>query len=71
MNQPNVSCDMRFEHEEVTAVEPGMAITLPVGTHFQFRSTGPEALAAVGVTMPPWPGEGEAYLVPGPWHASA
>jgi len=58
-------------HEEVTAVEAGMAITLPVGTHFQFRSTGLEALAAIGVTMPPWPGEDEAYLVHGPWHATA
>ena len=24
-------------------------------------------LAAVGVTMPPWPGDDEAYEVPGAW----
>jgi mannose-6-phosphate isomerase-like protein (cupin superfamily) len=53
--------------EQVAPVEAGVAITLPVGTHFQFRSTGPEPLAAVGITMPPWPGESEAYPVSGPW----
>jgi mannose-6-phosphate isomerase-like protein (cupin superfamily) len=54
-------------HEEVVAVQVGVSITLPRGTHFQFRSFGPEPLAAVGITMPPWPGEGEAYAVPGTW----
>lgn len=53
--------------EEVVAVEPGMAISLPCGTHFQFRCLGEGALSAVGVTMPPWPGEGEAYEVQGIW----
>ena len=28
---------------------------------------GPEPLAAIGVTMPPWPGDGEAIVVPGEW----
>ena len=55
------------DREEVVAVETGVAISLPCGTAFQFRSFGPEPLAAVGVTMPPWPGEGEAYEVPGLW----
>jgi mannose-6-phosphate isomerase-like protein (cupin superfamily) len=55
------------EQEEIVGVEAGVSITLPVGTSFQFRSFGPEALAAVGVTMPPWPGEGEADEVPGKW----
>ena len=55
------------DHEEIVEVGPGVTISLPVGTEFQFRSTGPEALAAVGVTMPPWPGDGEAVLVDGPW----
>lgn len=53
--------------EEVVAVEPGVCLTIPLGTHFQFRTTGDEPLAAVGVTMPPWPGPDEAYEVPGPW----
>ena len=53
--------------EEVVAVEPGVCLTIPLGTQFQFRSLGAEPLAAVGVTMPPWPGEGEAYEVRGKW----
>jgi mannose-6-phosphate isomerase-like protein (cupin superfamily) len=53
--------------EEVVAVRAGVCLTIPLGTHFQFRSLGDEPLAAVGVTMPPWPGEGEAYEVAGCW----
>jgi mannose-6-phosphate isomerase-like protein (cupin superfamily) len=45
----------------------GTAPTIPVGVAFQFRNTGREPLAAVGVTMPPWPGEDEAMEVAGPW----
>jgi mannose-6-phosphate isomerase-like protein (cupin superfamily) len=55
------------DQEEVVPVEPGVCITLPVGAHFQVRSLGSEPLAAIGVTMPPWPGEGEAYEVQGKW----
>ena len=55
--------------EEVVAVEPGVCLTIPLGTHFQFRSLGDAPLAAIGVTMPPWPGEDEAYPVPGRWPA--
>lgn len=55
------------EREEVVTVERGVCVTIPLGTHFQFRSLGPEPLAAVAVTMPPWPGEGEAYEVAGKW----
>lgn len=55
------------DREETVPVEPGVCLTIPLGTHFQFRSLGDQALAAVGVTMPPWPGEGEAYRVEGKW----
>jgi mannose-6-phosphate isomerase-like protein (cupin superfamily) len=55
------------EHEEVVPVEAGVCLTIPLGTRIQFRSLGPEPLAAVGVTMPPWPGDGEAYAVDGKW----
>jgi mannose-6-phosphate isomerase-like protein (cupin superfamily) len=58
------------DHEEVTPVDPGVAITIPLGTHFQFRSFGYTPLAAVAVTMPPWPGQDEAFLVPGKWSPS-
>ncbi len=53
--------------EEVVPLEPNVCLTIPVGTHFQFRAFGYAALSAVGVTMPPWPGEGEAYEVNGKW----
>ena len=56
--------------EEVVAVEAGVCLTIPLGTHFQFRSFGYEALVAVSVTMPPWPGEGEAIIVEGKWDAT-
>ena len=55
------------EREEVVSVEPGACLTIPLGTHFQFRALGDIPLAAVAVTMPPWPGEGEAYAVAGKW----
>jgi mannose-6-phosphate isomerase-like protein (cupin superfamily) len=58
------------DREEVVALEPGVSLTIPVGTHFQFRAHGDEALTAVGVTMPPWPGDTEAVPVPGKWKAS-
>ena len=54
-------------HEEIVPVQSGVCLTIPLGVHFQFRSTGDEPLAAVGVTMPPWPGEGEAVVVRGKW----
>ena len=57
-------------NEETVRVEAGVCITIPCGTHFQFRSIGPGPLKAVAVTMPPWPGEGEAYAVEGVWKPS-
>ena len=53
--------------EEIVEVSAGVSISIPPGTHFQFRNDGDEALAAVGVSMPPWPGEDEAYPVAGVW----
>ena len=55
---------------EIVDVFPVVCLTISLGTHFQFRATGEQALAAVGVTMPPWPGEDEAYAVEGPWRAT-
>ena len=57
----------RDGREAVDAVEPGVSLDIPLGTSFQFRALGAEPLRAVGVTMPPWPGEDEAELVDGPW----
>lgn len=53
--------------EEVVPVEAGVCVTIPLGTHFQFRSLGDEPLVALAATMPPWPGDGEAVVVPGMW----
>lgn len=53
--------------EEIVPVETGVCVTIPLGTHFQFRASGEGPLRAVAVTMPPWPGEGEATVVPGAW----
>ena len=53
--------------EEVVALEPGVCLTIPRGTHFQFRALDDRALRVLGVTMPPWPGDDEAIPVTGPW----
>jgi len=55
------------EREEVVRVEPGVCLTIPLGTHFQFRALGRKPLGAVAITMPPWPGDGEATVVAGKW----
>ena len=58
--------------EAVAEVGPGTSVSIPAGTHFQFRCDGADGpLVAVGVTMPPWPGEGEAYPVEGCWPPTA
>jgi mannose-6-phosphate isomerase-like protein (cupin superfamily) len=59
------------EREEITALAAGVSLTIPLGTEFQFRSFGAEPLAMVAITMPPWPGEGEAYVVEGKWLPNA
>jgi mannose-6-phosphate isomerase-like protein (cupin superfamily) len=51
--------------EEVVPVDADTCLTIPVGTEFQFRCFGYEPLAAIGVTMPPWPGNEEAVRVEG------
>ena len=59
------------QRDEVIALVPGFCLTIPLGTHFQFRASATESVSAVAITMPPWPGEGEAVFVPGPWVPSA
>ena len=56
--------------ERVVAVEPGLSLTIPLGTAFQFRATGEAALTFLAITMPPWPGPEEAERVEGPWAAT-
>ena len=61
---------MQGQREEVVALEPGVCLTLPVGTRFQFRASPAQAVSAVAITLSPWPGEQEAVLVEGPWAAN-
>jgi mannose-6-phosphate isomerase-like protein (cupin superfamily) len=58
------------ERQATVPLTPGTCVSIPVGTHFQFRSSGDGPLTVVGVTMPPWPGDDEAYEVPGAWSAN-
>ena len=55
------------EREAVTELMPGVCLTIPLGTHFQFRAAADQSVAVVAITMPPWPGADEAVWVPGPW----
>jgi len=58
------------QEDEIVEVAPGVSLSIPLGTRFQLRNDGARPLTAVAVTMPPWPGEDEAYLVDGKWPAS-
>ena len=57
------------QRQETAELVPGTCVSIPVGMHFQFRASDGGPLAVVGVTMPPWPGDDEAYEVPGTWPA--
>ena len=56
--------------EDITSLNPGVCVSIPLGSNFQFRSASGSALSIVGVTMPPWSGAHEAQVVTGPWTAS-
>ncbi len=55
------------DREEIVPLRPGVALSIPTGTVFQFRNLGETPLDVVLVTMPPWPGAEEAVLAAGPW----
>jgi mannose-6-phosphate isomerase-like protein (cupin superfamily) len=57
------------DRQETVPLRPGTCISIPRGNHFQFRAGNSGPLTAVGVTMPPWPGDDEAYEVSGIWPA--
>ena len=58
------------ELEEVVDVSPGVSLTIPTKAHFQFRNLADEPLEFLLTTMPPWPGEDEAYRVEDYWPPS-
>lgn len=51
------------QREEVLDVGPGMSLTIPLGTDFQFRAMDEAPLEFLIATTPPWPGEEEAVLL--------
>jgi mannose-6-phosphate isomerase-like protein (cupin superfamily) len=57
------------QQREIVELEVGVSLSIPTGTHFQFRCDGAQPLAILGATMPPWPGPDEAYAVEGEWPA--
>lgn len=58
-------------YEEITSLSAGISVSIPLGTHFQFRCTGDTPLEFVIVTTPPWPGEDEAVRVDDYWPVKA
>ncbi|MFE5586766.1 cupin domain-containing protein [Kitasatospora sp. NPDC056531] len=59
--------------EETVRLAPGTAVSIPLGTSFQFRADadGDGPLRITAVTMPPWPGtDTEARPEEGPWKAT-
>lgn len=59
------------EREEIVAAQPGLCLTIPLRTDFQFRAAPDQALEILIVTMPPWPGSDEAVRVADHWPARA
>jgi mannose-6-phosphate isomerase-like protein (cupin superfamily) len=53
--------------EQIDPLAPGVSLTIPLGTAFQFRADAGFALAFVAITMPPWPGMDEALPTQGRW----
>ena len=62
-----------IRHGENDFVKTGKLPGQSAGIHLnerglnQVRALGDEPLTAFGVTMPPWPDEGDAVLVEGQW----
>ena len=59
------------QREEIVTLEPGLTVTVPLGTAFQFRAFEGATLTIFGITMPPWPGADEVRFVEGPWHTGS
>jgi mannose-6-phosphate isomerase-like protein (cupin superfamily) len=47
---------------EITSLAHGVAVDIPLGTTFQFRSTGKDPLQLLLLTAPRWPGANEAMV---------
>lgn len=53
--------------DEIIALAEGVSVVILAGCEFQVRASAGAALIMIAATMPPWPGEGEATEVSGPW----
>ena len=51
----------------ISALVPGTAIDIPVGTSFQYRNVSDVDLKFICITMPRWPGDSEATYIQGIW----
>jgi mannose-6-phosphate isomerase-like protein (cupin superfamily) len=51
----------------ITALDPGVAIDIPVGTKFQYRNVSDGLLKFICISMPQWPGDSEATYIEGVW----
>ena len=58
---------MQEKHEEIVDAGLGTSLSIPRGTHFQFRTVGDEPFQFIMCTMPPWPGADEAVRVQDHW----
>jgi mannose-6-phosphate isomerase-like protein (cupin superfamily) len=47
------------DQEGEETLSPGVSVSIPQHTQFQFRNTGTEPLIVIITTMPPWPGADE------------
>jgi mannose-6-phosphate isomerase-like protein (cupin superfamily) len=54
-------------HSAITSLAHGVAVDIPLGTTFQFRSTGRDPLQMLLLTTPPWPGPSEAIVADNYW----
>ena len=57
----------RDDQEGEVTLSPGVSVSIPQHTQFQFRNTGIEPLIIIITTMPPWPGAEEWVRVEEHW----
>lgn len=55
------------DQEAVDNLVAETCVTIPLGTHFQFRNVGDDPLVIIICTMPPWSGADEAEVVDNFW----
>lgn len=53
--------------ERTVSLTRGSCVAIPVATTFQLRNQGRCEANFFGVTVPAWPGEGEAEITEGKW----